>query len=176
VAGLPRYSKDLTIEICSGQEDTIRNDDAEGNDAERNLKYNIQKGQMIVIDLVAFAHAHPVCENITDEPLLGETSKNSSSFQFEPGMNKSRKAEHYPWGLGKRKCPAGVISVDCISFLLETLLIDQKCTWELASNKSSSHCKFGRDDIVGWMESISYQPTLHFDVPIYILISKLGDA
>lgn len=150
VAGLPRYSKSTAIEICT---------------EEKKPCCRIEKRQMMVIDLLALAHAHFTCDETKGE----NKECVFSSLHFKP-CKKNRKFHEQPWGIGKRKCPAGVVSVECISSLLERILRNEYLTWYFASSKDYS-C-LDHDQVGGWMESISYQPTLCFNSPIIVVFER----
>eukprot|EP00557_Chaetoceros_sp_GSL56_P009729 CAMPEP_0176478860 /NCGR_PEP_ID=MMETSP0200_2-20121128/1415_1 /TAXON_ID=947934 /ORGANISM="Chaetoceros sp., Strain GSL56" /LENGTH=518 /DNA_ID=CAMNT_0017874833 /DNA_START=103 /DNA_END=1659 /DNA_ORIENTATION=+ len=154
VAGLPRYSESAAFEIC-------------GEDNKKQCR--IEKGHRVVIDLLAFAHAHDTC----DEDSKGEEGYCAfSSLQFKP-FKRNRKLLEQPWGIGKRKCPAGAISVECISSILEHVLRNENITCHFASKKEYS-C-LDRGQVGGWMESITYEPTLCFNSPIKVIFESHDD-
>lgn len=151
VAGLPRVPKDSGL-VLSCQKN--------GGSAS-NLQCPVQKEQIMVVDLLAFAHAQPIIDSNDNDSGNGSVS-DIASLKFDP--RKGKKGEEQPWGIGKRKCPAGIISVECISIILETM-IERNFTWKFARPKKDmideAACR-------GWIESIVYRPTLQFNDEIRI--------
>ena len=145
VAGLPRYPKNSGLILSSNKK--------EGSAS--NSQCPIKKGQMMIVDLLAFAHAQPTKDS-------NENVSDFASLKFE--LRKGRKSKEQPWGIGRRKCPAGVISVECISVLIETL-IERNITWKFARPKKDM---VDEAACGGWIESIVYCPTLQFNHEIQI--------
>ena len=108
----------------------------------------VQQGGVFLIDLVALAHA----------------GKDESSWKFCPGRTQGLAA---PWGLGKRECPAGILSVCCIAATLEAL-VHSGLQWTLAKNEDRA----GEQGKGGWITSVSYQPTLVYPKPILLHFTK----
>ena len=148
VAGLPRYPNESTLEVPTGEKE----------DVIFNSRCPIEKGQMLIVDLLAFAHSQPT----TDENGSVFAKSQFASLKFEP--RKGKHSEDQPWGIGKRKCPAGIISVECISIIFE-YISSRNVTWEFAQPK-----KDVVDDAScgGWIDSIRYCPTLQFSREIRI--------
>jgi len=147
VAGLPRYPNESILGLATGKkEDTIFNSHCP-----------IEKGQMLIVDLLAFAHSQPHSQPIDKNGSVGAKSE-FASLKFE------KQSEDQPWGIGKRKCPAGIISVECISIIFQHIS-SRNVTWEFAQPK-----KDVVDDAScgGWIDSISYCPTLKFSREIRI--------
>ena len=104
----------------------------------------IQQGQVFLVDLLALAHV----------------GNDESSWKFCPGRLQGSAA---PWGLGKRQCPAGILSVSCISAILEAL-VHSGLRWTLAKKED----RVGEQGRCGWVASVSYQPTLVYPKPILL--------
>jgi len=151
VAGLPRIPTGGDLELKPNESEN------DGNGC-----CPIQQGQVMVVDLLAFAHAQPL--GVDDALSLLENTSNSTvcTFKFDPGNRTKSQAQ--PWGIGKRKCPAGIISTECISTVIEALA-KSGITWEFANPHVDS---VGKNEFGGWMKSISYRPTLSYSAPIRI--------
>ncbi len=149
VAGLPRIPIDCDLvfehsSMRSNSENTVN-----------SSKCFVAKDQLLVVDLLAFAHSQPsgMIENQSYVTL--------DSLKFDPSLKCKSQAQ--PWGIGKRKCPAGIISVECISAVLEGLATGG-VTWTFTDTKDC----VGLERCGGWMGSISYCPTLCYDSPIFV--------
>eukprot|EP00957_Ditylum_brightwellii_P200144 15258059-Ditylum_brightwellii.AAC.1 len=157
VAGLPRLPTecDLELEYCTAKMSSS------SERAEVIQKCPIPKNHLIVVDLVAFAHSQqqqPIKEDIKEQQshLIQQ-----DTLKFDP-LQKC-KSEAQPWGIGRRKCPAGIISVECISEVLEAMA-KGGITWTFQDAKDC----VGLEHCGGWMQSISYCPTLCYSLPIYL--------
>jgi len=148
VAGLPRYPNESILELPTGKKE----------DAIFNSRRPIEKGQMLIVDLLAFAHSQPT----TDKNGNVFAKSEFASLKFEP--RKGKQSEDQPWGLGKRKCPAGIISVECISIIFQHIS-SKNVTWEFAQPKKDV---VDDDSCGGWIDSIRYCPTLQFSREIRI--------
>ena len=127
----------------------------------------IKKGDLIVIDLLAFAHAH-VSTNDEGE-LAGNADRTTviSTLQFDP--KKKHETEAAPWGIGKRRCPAGIISMECISKVIEAIA-KRDITWSFA--KPRDRVIGHQQNSTGWLELISYRPTLTYSTPLLLCFYK----
>lgn len=149
VAGLPRKPVNWNLEIP-----TTSMSNSGGNES-----CTIKKGDLIIIDLLAFAHA--------------QVSPNGgSTLEFDP-----RKEEHTtqaaPWGMGKRRCPAGIISTEFISSVIEAIA-KKDITWTLANPKRDSVIGHQQNGM-GWLDTISYRPTLSYSTCLLIRFCKQID-
>jgi cytochrome P450 len=146
VAGLPRIptSSDLLDSQCSS-----------------NNKLCIHKGDQIIIDLLSCAHL----QDETTDTLDHSDISYKKSLQFNPKCT-TKKRTHAPWGMGSRKCPAGVLSVDCIGSILDALL-QSEIKWYLSNDDTQGICDI--DGVEKWLKnSVYYQPTLTYQSPILI--------
>jgi cytochrome P450 len=118
-----------------------------GNNSEINsaLRMSVEEGDMVNVDLLALAHA---------------SCNNESTWKFCPGRSQGSAA---PWGLGDRHCPAGTLSVMCISAVLEALSAS-RLRWTLANDED----RVGPIGTSGWMASVCYQPTLVYPRPLLL--------
>jgi hypothetical protein len=188
VSGLPRIPTACDLDL------TLIDDATDADTTTDNVKSrrcpispSIPKDQTMVIDLLAFAHAQP--HNIEEEENPKCPSTNSETIvklhnrknhhtalptlKFDP-MNRI-KSQAQPWGIGKRKCPAGIISVECISAVIEALA-KEGFTWRFVDSnnanatrdRTSLGSEHEHEHYGGWMTSISYRPTLTFASPILL--------
>jgi len=153
VAGLPRIPTECDVEL---EDPTIRSNTKSSASVR---KCPIPKDQLMVVDLLAFAHAQPF-EN-DHETTIGSMSNALPTLKFDP--TQKIKSQAQPWGIGKRKCPAGIISVECISSVIESLA-KGGVTWTFIDRKDC----VGLENSEGWMKSVSYRPTLSYASPIFI--------
>jgi hypothetical protein len=62
---------------------------------------------------LAFAHAQPLDTTNVGEGEHSSSSPTTFSWIFDP-FHKGEESYSQPWGIGNRKCPAGLLSVECI--------------------------------------------------------------
>ena len=124
-------------------------------------------GDTMVIDTLAFAHAQPLDTNVGEGEHSSSSPKTTFSWMFDP-FHK-RESYSQPWGIGNRKCPAGLLSVECISQVLESL-VDQRIRWEFATPVRDTVGATGKE---GWIEDVAYQPTLSYLRPIPLIFERL---
>lgn len=122
--------------------------DCELKMTKNDITTEFEKSQVFIIDLLAFAH-----------------SGCNESLEFRPEETKDSQAQ--PWGIGKRKCPAGIISLECISKVLSS--ISDEYTWTFLNEKT--HLK-DRNGNGGWIEDIQYRPTLQFPRELRLQFSR----
>ena len=130
----------------------------------------MKMGDTMVIEdtlALAFAHAQPLDTTNVGEGEHSSSSPTKCSWIFDP----FHKGESYsqPWGIGNRKCPAGLLSVECISQVLEAL-VDQRIRWEFATPVRDTVGATGKE---GWIEDVAYQPTLSYLRPIPLIFERL---
>ena len=159
VAGLPRLSTACGVEISSSSSSCL-----------------IQKDQLVIIDLVAFAHAQKEVAVSTDNKDSDEKYRPTSfvTLQFNP-MNQ-RRGEAAPFGIGRRTCPAGIISVECISAIIEGIAM---CGVTYSIEKDNDRClrqKKKNSNNQGWFKVISYRPTLSYLKPVKIRFGKHNES
>lgn len=125
--------------------------DCELTIAKNDIKIEFEKNQVFIIDLLAFAH-----------------SECNESLEFHHGETTDSQAQ--PWGIGKRKCPAGIISLDCISKVLSS--IANEYTWTFLNEKTHFKDRYGSG---GWIEDIQYRPTLQFPRELRLQFSRYDE-
>jgi len=165
VASLPRCPVHGNLDISS-----IHNT-SESIDSAASTTAGIPEGEVLVLDVLSMAHASPQeCCTSADETTTDEIN----TWKFCPTVTGDPKqpkppSSSYPWGFGDRICPAGNLSVSCISAVLESLVVQQGWTWELAHPQKDSVGPSGKD---GWVATVSYQPTLLFPNPLLLEFSR----
>jgi cytochrome P450 len=112
----------------------------------------LHPGDTLIIDLLAFAHAN---------------GEGDESWRFDPVHNKLGSAA--PWGLGERRCPAGALSVDCISSVV-TKILEDGYRWNFCNMEKDSVGETGQN---GWVQSVSYTPTLTYPNPLFVTFVKI---
>ena len=159
VAGLPRVPTGCGVEISSSSSSCP-------------MSSSIQKDQLVIIDLVAFAHAQKEVAVSTDKKDSDEKYQPTSfiTLQFNP-MNK-RRGEAAPFGIGRRTCPAGIISVECISAIIEGIAMSGVTYSIEKDNDKCLRQKEKDSNNQGWFKVISYRPTLSYLKPVNILLGK----
>ena len=122
--------------------------DCEFELAKDDIRTEFEKSLVFIIDLLAFAH-----------------SECNESLEFRPEETKDSQAQ--PWGIGKRKCPAGIISLECISEVLSS--ISDEYTWTFLNEKTHLKDRYGNGE---WIEDIQYRPTLQFPRELRLQFSR----
>jgi len=173
VAGLPRVAKNCDLNMT--KLDTTPCGTSEFAYTYKDSRHSgcpiARKNQVMVVDLLAFAHAQPDMRDLDTTSTNSACNDLPTSLKFDP-INKLTKSQAQPWGVGRRKCPAGIISVECIGAVIERVL-REGITWKFADpidcvGEGNSTC--GGD---GWIASISYCPTLKYSRPIRIIFEAL---
>lgn len=158
VASLPRSPVHGNIAIANGE-----------------VSITLPEGGVLLMDVLSMAHC-PIksqgqtqCEN-----------NNGSTWKYCPTTPTSNKQEQkkrpvpqaYPWGFGDRACPAGNLSVSCISAVLTTLVVEENLSWVFSDPTANSVGPLGTK---GWIENVSYQPTLTYPKPIWLAFSRASE-
>ena len=176
VAGLPRIPKNRGVEVYSSA-------------LSSSCPVRIKKDQLVIIDLLAFSHAQKEVSMSTDKNDSDGKHYQSMSLvcsdtlQFNPMKTRKRQGETAaPWGIGRRSCPAGIISVECISAILEgiakcgvTYSIEKdkdRCVIEKKKKKKKKKKKNSNQHNMGWFQAIRYRPTLSYSKPLFIRFNK----
>jgi cytochrome P450 len=122
----------------------------------------VRRGDMLLVDLLAMAHADDgdSSQCTWKWTLKGTEPKSSSS--------KNTRNSAAPWGMGKRKCPAGTLSVECVSSVLEEL-VESGLEWRLADPASNSVGSTGRH---GWIQHVIYKPTVGYPLPLKVIFES----
>jgi cytochrome P450 len=164
VASLPRIPTDseLTLKRIGSNED---------HDTSTRT---VQRGDMFLVDLLAMAHADNHGDgshsNQCDSTWKWMPPKGTSSLapkESSGSTTTTKKNAAAPWGMGKRQCPAGALSVACVAAVLETLVQSTSgLQWRLADPTSNSVGSTGKH---GWISHVIYKPTLGYPLPLQVM-------
>lgn len=127
---------------------------------DRHHASTVQRGDMFLIDLLAMAHAEDGDSSQCTWKWTPKGTKPKSSSSTDTTRNSAA-----PWGMGKRKCPAGALSVECVSSVLEEL-VNSGLQWRLADPTSNSVGSTGRH---GWIQRVIYKPTVGYPFPLRVI-------
>lgn len=132
------------------------------------------------MDILSMAHNTMTSENDTNNdstwkfcPHQKITSRGNEDEDSGAGNNTRKTGRaSYPWGFGDRICPAGNLSVSCISAVLESLVTKEQWSWRLSKPADGSVGQKLKGTQEGWLKMVSYEPTLTYPNPLYLTLNK----
>ena len=143
--------------------DIIRHHHTDDDDDDILSRTNlVREHSIVVMDTLAMAHAQ---HDSDFDPSCG------SSWKFDPSQRSSSMGNAAPWGMGARKCPAGILSLDCLEAVLDYLRNGDDGTifWRLQNPLKDGA---GTSGTGGWVSLVQYTPTLTFPEPILVEFSR----
>jgi cytochrome P450 len=120
---------------------------------------NVRANEIMLMDLLAFAHAQD------------HQHQDNQSWKFCCPATSRGNAGAAPFGLGERRCPAGALSVEAITAVLEGLM--GAYSWTLVNPVKDSVGSTGKE---GWVGRASYQPTLVYPDAILLSFEEKKDV
>ena len=150
--------------------DIIRHHHTDDDDDDILSRTNlVREHSIVVMDTLAMAHAQH-----DSNFHQGEDTSCGSSWKFDPSQRSSSMGNAAPWGMGARKCPAGILSLDCLKAVLDYLRDDDDDNTILWRLQDPLKDGAGTSGTGGWVSLVQYTPTLTFPEPILVEFSHHG--
>ena len=129
----------------------------------------VPQGGLLIVDVLSMAHAASSGDGVDDTWVFRPFRKKSceSTDTYNSSTTTHKVPPCYPWGIGDRICPAGNLSVSCISAVLEALVT--QWSWRLSNPSQDS---VGNTGTQGWIQAVSYEPSLTYPGPLYVELQR----